>query len=176
MVPQWEVDHLPGRAPPTARYLCRPPGRHPRREAHPLTESGKCGGRLVTQRPTIVFSRLVGGSGDIYVMDPNGSDMHPLIETPKDEFDPAYSPNGKQVVYTSNDTASGYLNIFRAGIVTGTPHELSFEFAQRVRAELAAAGMKDRPIVRAVWICALYAAPALIAVFLVFLRRDVAGE
>jgi ABC-2 type transport system permease protein len=31
------------------------------------------------------------------------------------------------------------------------------------------------PIVRAVWVCALYGLPALAAAFLVFLRRDVAG-
>src|ERR1700745_2323210 len=31
------------------------------------------------------------------------------------------------------------------------------------------------PIVRAVWVCALYGVPALVAAFLVFLRRDVAG-
>jgi ABC-2 type transport system permease protein len=32
------------------------------------------------------------------------------------------------------------------------------------------------PIVRAVWVCALYAVPALVAASLVFLRRDVAGD
>jgi ABC-2 type transport system permease protein len=31
------------------------------------------------------------------------------------------------------------------------------------------------PIGRAVWVCALYAVPALVAAFMVFLRRDVAG-
>jgi len=31
------------------------------------------------------------------------------------------------------------------------------------------------PIVRAVWVCALYAVPSLVAAFLVFLRRDVGG-
>jgi ABC-2 type transport system permease protein len=31
------------------------------------------------------------------------------------------------------------------------------------------------PIVRAIWVCAMYALPALAAAFLVFLRRDVAG-
>ncbi len=31
------------------------------------------------------------------------------------------------------------------------------------------------PIVRAVWVCAMYGIPALFAAFLVFLRRDVAG-
>ena len=31
------------------------------------------------------------------------------------------------------------------------------------------------PIVRAAWVCALYAVPALAAGLLVFLRRDVAG-
>jgi ABC-2 type transport system permease protein len=31
------------------------------------------------------------------------------------------------------------------------------------------------PITRAAWVCALYGVPALLAAFLVFLRRDVAG-
>ena len=31
------------------------------------------------------------------------------------------------------------------------------------------------PIVRAAWVCALYGVPALVAAYLVFLRRDVAG-
>ena len=31
------------------------------------------------------------------------------------------------------------------------------------------------PVVRAAWVCALYAVPSLVAGFLVFLRRDVAG-
>jgi ABC-2 type transport system permease protein len=31
------------------------------------------------------------------------------------------------------------------------------------------------PIVHSVWLCALYAVPALLAAYLVFLRRDVAG-
>ncbi|HLJ02721.1 MAG TPA: ABC transporter permease [Solirubrobacteraceae bacterium] len=31
------------------------------------------------------------------------------------------------------------------------------------------------PIVRAAWVCAMYGVPALVAAFLVFLRRDVAG-
>src|SRR4051794_5090348 len=32
------------------------------------------------------------------------------------------------------------------------------------------------PILRALWVCAIYALPALVAAFLVFLRRDVASE
>jgi ABC-2 type transport system permease protein len=31
------------------------------------------------------------------------------------------------------------------------------------------------PIIQAVWVCALYGVPALVAAFLIFLRRDVAG-
>jgi ABC-2 type transport system permease protein len=31
------------------------------------------------------------------------------------------------------------------------------------------------PIVRAIWVCAMYGVPALLGAFLVFLRRDVAG-
>ncbi len=31
------------------------------------------------------------------------------------------------------------------------------------------------PVIRAVWVCAMYGIPALVAAFLVFLRRDVAG-
>jgi ABC-2 type transport system permease protein len=32
------------------------------------------------------------------------------------------------------------------------------------------------PVVRAIWVCSLYAVPALIVAWLVFLRRDVAGD
>ena len=32
------------------------------------------------------------------------------------------------------------------------------------------------PIVRAIWVCALYGVPALVGGRLVFLRRDVAGD
>ncbi len=31
------------------------------------------------------------------------------------------------------------------------------------------------PIIHSAWVCALYAGPALVAAYLVFLRRDVAG-
>ncbi len=31
------------------------------------------------------------------------------------------------------------------------------------------------PVIHSLWVCALYAVPALIAGYLVFLRRDVAG-
>jgi ABC-2 type transport system permease protein len=31
------------------------------------------------------------------------------------------------------------------------------------------------PIIRAAWVCALYAVPSLFAAYVVFLRRDVAG-
>jgi ABC-2 type transport system permease protein len=31
------------------------------------------------------------------------------------------------------------------------------------------------PIIQAIWVCALYGVPALVAAFLIFLRRDVAG-
>jgi ABC-2 type transport system permease protein len=31
------------------------------------------------------------------------------------------------------------------------------------------------PIVRAAWVCSLYGVPALVAAYLAFLRRDVAG-
>jgi ABC-2 type transport system permease protein len=32
------------------------------------------------------------------------------------------------------------------------------------------------PIIRAAWLCALYALPSLVAAYLIFLRRDVAGD
>jgi hypothetical protein len=31
------------------------------------------------------------------------------------------------------------------------------------------------PIIRAVWVCALYAVPTMLVAYLIFLRRDVAG-
>ena len=32
------------------------------------------------------------------------------------------------------------------------------------------------PIIRAAWLCALYGVPAFVAAYLIFLRRDVAGD
>ena len=107
-------------------YVVRPDGTHVLRLTH-APKRANAGADWSPSGHRIVFSRVVGGSADIYVMRPNGSDVHPLIATPKDEFDPAYSPNGKQIVYTSDDSPSGYLNIFRAGIVAEKPHELSIE-------------------------------------------------
>ena len=33
-----------------------------------------------------------------------------------------------------------------------------------------------QPVIRAAWVCALYALPALVAGYLVFLRRDVSSD
>jgi TolB protein len=40
----------------------------------------------------IVFSSDVGGDSDLYIMDPDGTDVRPLTDLPGDEYDPDWQP------------------------------------------------------------------------------------
>ncbi len=107
-------------------YVVRPDGTH----VHRLTRSPKRANSGPDWSPSgrqLVFARLVGGIDDLFVMRRDGSQMHPILTTPYDEFRPAYSPSGRLVVYNGNNTTAGYQNIFRATIGTGMQHQLSFD-------------------------------------------------
>jgi len=59
----------------------------------------------------IAFSRLdASGSAAIYLMDPDGSDRRCLVDTPGQDEDPAWSPDGTSIAFTSD--ADGDSNIY----------------------------------------------------------------
>ncbi|HKO19614.1 MAG TPA: hypothetical protein VJU82_12085 [Acidobacteriaceae bacterium] len=71
---------------------------------------------------SIVFYSARDGDAkpQIYVMDPDGNDQVRVTFDTASDVDPDISPNGKEVVFASNDTASGKNNIFlldRSGAV-----------------------------------------------------------
>src|SRR6059036_1470460 len=49
----------------------------------------------------IAFSSVTAGDADIYTMSPDGSGLTRLTRSRIDEFEPAWSANGKRLAYTS---------------------------------------------------------------------------
>jgi Tol biopolymer transport system component len=47
----------------------------------------------------IAFEQVVGGSHDIYALDPSSGSVEPLVTGPADEIDPAWSADGQKLVF-----------------------------------------------------------------------------
>lgn len=55
----------------------------------------------------LVFPSTRGGDSDIYRIDPDGSDERPVLTQPLDQGDPAISPDGSWLAFTSEVTDGG---------------------------------------------------------------------
>ncbi len=51
----------------------------------------------------------VGDPGDIWVIDADGTNAHPVIATPTDEFGPAWSPDGEHLAFLQFDDRTVYV-------------------------------------------------------------------
>ncbi|HVE98988.1 MAG TPA: hypothetical protein VNA12_07395 [Mycobacteriales bacterium] len=71
--------------------------------------------RVRTDRgPRVVFSSARDGDHDIYLMNADGSDVRALTVNDVPEFDPTPSPDGRWIVFGSNDDLVGGLFIMRS--------------------------------------------------------------
>jgi hypothetical protein len=51
---------------------------------------------------SVAFSSARDGNNEIYVMDPDGADPVRITEDAASDVDPALSPDGRHIVFTSN--------------------------------------------------------------------------
>ncbi len=90
-----------------------------------LTRSGELQGRFTsTNDGRIVISSDVGGDRDIWIMNADGSGRRQLTRDPGGDAQPAVSPDGKYIAFTS-DRVGGLQQIFRMDIDGGNVKQLT---------------------------------------------------
>jgi Tol biopolymer transport system component len=57
---------------------------------------------------------------NIYIMQPDGSNLHPVTEKINGTATPAWSPDSQQLVYTAQDTQSGVITLMIADVYCST--------------------------------------------------------
>ena len=55
----------------------------------------------------ILFNKLVGGKGDVFVMDADGHHKKDLTKNPAYDTSPSFSPNGRRILFESDRTRPG---------------------------------------------------------------------
>ena len=92
---------------------------------HRLT-TGKYDGRFGlawTPDGRIVYHSMESGHEDLWLVHADGSDRRQLTATPGVDEDPSVSPDGRYVVFSSNE--SGMFNIWRVDVHAGGPTRLT---------------------------------------------------
>ena len=77
---------------------------------HPLTDTAPA---WSPDGREIAFQSDRGGNSDIYLMNPDGSDLRPITHDPSIETMPAWSPDGEYLVFVSNRSGSRDLFMMR---------------------------------------------------------------
>lgn len=72
------------------------------------------GRKVVFARYATVNGWREGGSGDLYMMDFDGSNLRRLTETPEDELTPSFASDGR--IYFARSTGPGHWEVFRAAL------------------------------------------------------------
>jgi Tol biopolymer transport system component len=71
----------------------------------------------------VMFSIFVDGTRDIAVISSDGTGFAHLLSTQNDERDPAWSPDGKSILFASDRT--GVFNIYQKDLTTGRADQLT---------------------------------------------------
>ena len=66
-----------------------------------------------------------GEDFEIYTINPDGSGKRQLTDNNTDDLDPAYSPDGKKIVYAGQDGPKGDLEIYTIGARGGDKFQLT---------------------------------------------------
>ena len=72
----------------------------------------------------IAFVSNISGNWDLWVVNPDGTGLRQLTDTPIDERCPSWSPDGREIVYSTND---GNLRIIKADGSDPKMLQLNFE-------------------------------------------------
>ena len=62
----------------------------------------------------LAFTSYATGNEDIWVMDTDGKNAHPLTNDPKGDWSPAWSPDGRSIAFTSNRSGVNQLWLMNA--------------------------------------------------------------
>ncbi len=60
----------------------------------------------------ILYQKFVGGQWDLWTMTPDGGDAHQVTGGSGDKTDASFSPDGKWIVYSSDEGGLDYANLF----------------------------------------------------------------
>lgn len=71
----------------------------------------------------IAYASNQDGDFEIWVMEANGSNPHPITSNTTDDFSPHWSPDGSQIVYQSQ--GGGASHLYRIPAAGGTPTQLT---------------------------------------------------
>ena len=69
----------------------------------------------------ILYQKLELGDWDIWVTDPGGRQHRRVTHQPGDQTDASFSPDGRSIVYSSNEGALEFANLFILSLAAGDP-------------------------------------------------------